>query len=64
MPWARSERGQTRELGLRAYAEKLLGIEIPDTQDDAIISENRPSFGTFSWKKNRLHDGKQGAEPV
>jgi len=26
---------------LRPYAEKLLGIEIPTTQDDAIISENR-----------------------
>jgi len=26
---------------LRPYAEKLLGIEIPSTQDDAIISEHR-----------------------
>ena len=26
---------------LRPYAEKLLGVEIPTTQDDAVISENR-----------------------
>jgi len=32
---------------LRPYAEKLLGIEIPTTQDDAVISEHRARLRQF-----------------